>query len=79
MKHLRQYLTERFESMKNEQKEQEKALDLSSVSGSKCPNCKEPINTECACLRNICYKCQKPVGNITFTVCDDCWDKEFGK
>ena len=40
-----------------------------------CPNCNEPRGN-CACMRNICIKCGKPVGNITFTVCDDCWDKE---
>lgn len=49
---------------------------LGSVVPRDCPNCKEPINTECACLRNKCVRCLKPVGNITFTVCDDCWDKE---
>jgi hypothetical protein len=40
-----------------------------------CPNCKE-TKKECACIRNKCIKCGKPVGNITFTVCDDCWDKK---
>ena len=40
-----------------------------------CSNCKETVE-ECACMRNICIECGKPVGNITFTVCDDCWDKE---
>ena len=39
-----------------------------------CPNCKELLK-ECACFRNKCWKCKKPVGNITFTVCDDCWEK----
>lgn len=39
-----------------------------------CPNCKE-TKLECACMRNKCIRCQKPVGNITFTVCDECWDK----
>jgi len=38
-----------------------------------CANCKETIQ-ECACMRNICVKCNKPVGNITFSVCDDCWN-----
>ncbi len=38
-----------------------------------CPNCKE-THEECACMRNKCHECGKPVGNITFTVCDDCWD-----
>jgi NMD protein affecting ribosome stability and mRNA decay len=23
-------------------------------------------------MRNTCFRCGKPVGNITFTVCDDC-------
>lgn len=41
-----------------------------------CPNCKETVE-QCACMRNICHKCEKPVGNITFTICDDCWDIEF--
>ena len=41
-----------------------------------CPNCKESVK-ECACMRNICHKCGKPVGNITFTICDECWDIEF--
>lgn len=40
-----------------------------------CPNCKEAVNL-CACMRNKCVRCHKPVGNITFTVCDACWDKE---
>lgn len=43
-----------------------------------CPNCKEIVE-QCACMRNICHKCGKPVGNITFTVCDDCWDETFKK
>jgi hypothetical protein len=38
-----------------------------------CLNCKETVN-ECACMRNKCIKCGQSVGNITFTVCDDCWD-----
>jgi len=42
----------------------------------KCPNCGEPRG-ECACMRNKCIDCGKPVGNITFSVCDDCWDKTF--
>ena len=41
-----------------------------------CPNCKE-TKKECACMRNICHKCGKPVGNITFTICDDCWDIKY--
>ncbi len=41
-----------------------------------CLNCKETIE-QCACMRNICTKCGKPVGNITFTICDNCWDIEF--
>jgi hypothetical protein len=45
-----------------------------------CPNCgKETVNQECDCLKNICIKCGKPVGNITFTVCDECWDKAAKK
>ena len=38
-----------------------------------CPNCKE-TKRPCACERNICIRCGGPVGNITFTVCDRCWD-----
>ena len=45
---------------------------------SACPNCKETIE-HCACMRNKCNKCGEPIGNITFTICDDCWDKHFGK
>ena len=41
-----------------------------------CPNCKETIEP-CACMRNICTECGKPVGNITFTVCDNCWNANF--
>ena len=37
-----------------------------------CPNCNE-VTDLCACLRNTCHHCGKPVGNVTFTVCDDCW------
>jgi transcriptional regulator with XRE-family HTH domain len=43
-----------------------------------CPNCKE-TNSECACIRNKCIRCGDPVGNITFTVCDDCWDKKHSQ
>lgn len=50
-------------------------LHQHNVSGSACPNCKEEKEW-CACMRNTCHKCGKPVGNITFTVCDECWDKD---
>jgi hypothetical protein len=40
----------------------------------KCTNCKE-TKQPCACMRNLCIMCGKPVGNNTFTVCDDCWEK----
>lgn len=43
-----------------------------------CPNCKE-VAVECACARNKCLHCGKPVGNITFTVCDKCWDIKHKK
>jgi predicted amidophosphoribosyltransferase len=46
------------------------------LSTEPCPNCKETIE-QCACMRNICHKCGKPVGNITFTICYECWDIEF--
>lgn len=39
-----------------------------------CPNCKER-EQPCACERNKCRMCGASVGNITFAVCDDCWDK----
>ena len=50
---------------------------FSNVSGivNPCPNCKETIE-ECACMRNKCNKCGKPIGNITFSVCDACWNKD---
>lgn len=41
-----------------------------------CPNCGETVK-ECACMRSKCVECGAPVGNITFTVCDECWDKEI--
>ena len=50
-------------------------IDQLEPEGEACANCKETVNP-CACLRNICMRCGKPVGNITFTVCDECWDKE---
>lgn len=43
-----------------------------------CLNCKETVS-ECACMRNKCKDCGDPVGNITFTVCDECWDKRHPK
>lgn len=39
-----------------------------------CPNCGEEVY-HCGCKRNKCKDCGQPVGNITFTVCDKCWDK----
>lgn len=44
------------------------------ITAKPCPNCNE-TEQPCACMRNICHKCGKPVGNITFTVCDDCWNE----
>lgn len=41
-----------------------------------CPNCKETVEL-CACMRNKCHQCGKPVGNITFTICDNCWELEI--
>jgi len=38
-----------------------------------CSNCEE-TEIECACIRNKCIKCGKSVGNITFTICDNCWN-----
>lgn len=43
-----------------------------------CLNCGELVK-ECACWRNRCIICGAPVGNITFTACDDCWDKKLAK
>lgn len=46
-----------------------------------CPNCAEvtegPLANKdgCACMRNKCKVCSNPVGNVTFTICDGCWDK----
>jgi len=45
-----------------------------SIFRKPCPNCQETV-WNCACMRNICLKCKEPIGNITFTVCDECWDK----
>jgi hypothetical protein len=41
---------------------------------SPCRNCGETIE-RCACMRNLCDKCGKPIGNITFAICDKCWDE----
>jgi len=41
----------------------------------RCGNCSE-TKTPCACERNIC-KCGKPVWNITFTLCDKCWNIKY--
>ena len=38
-----------------------------------CPNCKETAII-CACIRNKCKKCGEPVGNVTFSVCDNCFN-----
>ena len=38
-----------------------------------CTQCHE-TNDPCACMRNKCVRCGKPVGNVTFTLCDDCWE-----
>lgn len=45
------------------------------ISNEPCSNCRETTK-QCACMRNKCVKCGKPVGNITFTICDECWDIE---
>jgi len=57
-------------------KESSKPDGYTLLATEPCANCKETVK-ECACMRNICHKCQKPVGNITFTICDECWDIEF--
>lgn len=51
----------------------------STIENGICPNCGEIDNGNCACMRNKCIKCGNPVGNVTFTVCDECWDKEYKK
>lgn len=38
-----------------------------------CRNCRE-TKFPCACMRNRCVRCGLSVGNVTFSVCDDCWD-----
>ena len=43
-----------------------------------CPNCKEN-KLKCACMRNMCRICNKPVGNITFTLCDECWQQHVAR
>lgn len=53
---------------------------IASISGNNtkplpCKNCGESSDTDCACMRNKCIECGGPVGNITFTSCDKCWDK----
>jgi len=40
-----------------------------------CPNCGEH-NKECACMRNLCVLCDEPVGNINFTLCKKCLDRQ---
>jgi hypothetical protein len=49
--------------------------DYKDVKIDKCPNCNE-TEQPCACIRNKCIRCGNTVGNITFTVCDECWDKD---
>jgi hypothetical protein len=48
------------------------------MTNKKCSNCGE-TRKKCACMRNICVDCGKPVGNITFTACDDCFDKAYSE
>jgi hypothetical protein len=48
-------------------------IEMTVSEHPECPNCKER-KTVCACLRNTCLQCGFPVGNITFSVCDSCWD-----
>ena len=40
-----------------------------------CPKCHE-TNAECRCLRGKCDICGKPLGKITYTFCDECWESE---
>ncbi|MFW6246777.1 MAG: hypothetical protein ACOC22_01180 [bacterium] len=39
-----------------------------------CSNCKETVEV-CACMRNICNDRGEPVSNVTFSVCDECYNK----
>ena len=41
-----------------------------------CLNCGETVKW-CRCMRNKCVECGRSVGNVTFTVCDCCWDRHF--
>jgi len=45
---------------------------LEMIMENPCPNCEE-TKKNCACMRNKCIRCGKPVGNITFSSCDLCW------
>jgi len=53
--------------------------ELNTLQQNKCPNCGENRDKKCACMRNKCIKCGKSVGNITFTICDVCWEIEHSK
>jgi len=59
-------------------KGKELALSEIPMRSKPCPNCGEIVK-ECACMQNICRECGRPVGNITFTVCDNCWDNHKNK
>ncbi len=41
-----------------------------------CSNCGETV-VMCACIRNLCHRCGNSVGNVTFSICDDCWDYDI--
>lgn len=49
---------------------------VTEMSKQECSNCHE-TKTPCACMRNKCVHCGKPVGNITFTLCDECWEDYY--
>lgn len=53
-----------------------KELESTTNEQATCPNCKEPDNGDCKCMQNKCRDCDKPVGNVTFTLCDGCWEKK---
>lgn len=55
-----------------------RANNTLSTKPEPCPNCKE-TSKDCACMRNKCIKCGGSVGNITFTQCDECWNKSEPK
>lgn len=46
-------------------------IEFTETEPEPCPECKER-KVVCACLRNTCIHCGKPVGNIESIVCEVC-------